>query len=84
LLKEHGVSYVSPLGDFWIGKEKVAVLPFDGMAVVRIGIWTRIKRRYRDREEEFSPADFRDWLMGRIDEAVKDGGFLSILSHPFL
>jgi hypothetical protein len=43
-----------------------------------------IRKEHGESEEVLSPGDFKEWLMGKIDETVKTGGFMSILFHPFL
>ncbi|KAL2020327.1 hypothetical protein VTK56DRAFT_8555 [Thermocarpiscus australiensis] len=87
LLREYGVRYVSPLGEFGIGKEGVVVLPFEWRGVDAFWYMEKfagIRKEHGEPEEVLSLGQFRDWLMRKIDEVVKDGGFLSILFHPFL
>ncbi|KXX77091.1 Peptidoglycan deacetylase [Madurella mycetomatis] len=87
LLKKYGIRYVSPLGDFGLGKEGVVVLPFEWRAVDAFWYMEKfsgIRKEHREAEEVLSPGEFKEWLMGRIDEAKETGGFLSILFHPFL
>lgn len=87
LCKEHGVEYVSPLGEFGVGREGVVVLPFEWRAVDAFWYMEKfagIRKEHGEREEVRSPTEFRDWLMGKIDEVVEAGGFMSILFHPFL
>jgi peptidoglycan/xylan/chitin deacetylase (PgdA/CDA1 family) len=87
LLKERGVSYVSPLGQFGIGQEGVVVLPFEWRAVDAFWYmekFSAIRKEHGEQEDVLSPAEFKEWLMRRIDQAKETGGFLSILFHPFL
>ncbi|KAK4099147.1 glycoside hydrolase/deacetylase [Parathielavia hyrcaniae] len=87
LLKEFGVRYVSPLGEFGLRPEGVVVLPFEWKAVDAFWYMEKfagIREQYGEGEQVMSPRDFREWLMGRVDETAKTGGFLSILFHPFL
>jgi peptidoglycan/xylan/chitin deacetylase (PgdA/CDA1 family) len=87
LLKEYGVEYVSPLGEFGMGREGVVVLPFEWKAVDAFWYMEKfggIRKEHGESEEVLSPGDFKEWLMGKIDETVKTGGFMSILFHPFL
>ncbi|KAK4234788.1 hypothetical protein C8A03DRAFT_18370 [Achaetomium macrosporum] len=87
LLKEFGVEYVSPLGQFGLSKEGVVVLPFEWRAVDAFWYMEKfagIRKEYGEREEVLSPGEFKEWLMVRIDEVVRTGGFMSILFHPFL
>ncbi|KAK4160294.1 peptidoglycan deacetylase [Cladorrhinum sp. PSN259] len=93
LLRENGVKYVSPLGQFGIGKEGIVVLPFEWKAVD--AFWYMDTKKFREiRKEcgeegeegvgEHPEETFKGYLMKRIDEAVESGGYLSILFHPFL
>jgi peptidoglycan/xylan/chitin deacetylase (PgdA/CDA1 family) len=87
LLREFGVEYVSPLGEFGIGPEGVVVLPFEWRAVDAFWYMEKfagIRKGHGEREEVLSPGQFKEWLMGKIDEVAKAGGFMSILFHPFL
>ncbi|KAL1840777.1 hypothetical protein VTJ49DRAFT_7732 [Mycothermus thermophilus] len=87
LMREYGVEYVSPLGEFGIGKEGVAVLPFEWRAVDAFWYMEKfagIRKEHGEREEVHSPGEFREWLMKKIDEVVEEGRFVSILFHPFL
>jgi peptidoglycan/xylan/chitin deacetylase (PgdA/CDA1 family) len=87
LLREYGVRYVSPLGEFGMGLEGVVVLPFEWRAVDAFWYMEKfsgIRKQHGEREEVLSPLEFKESLMARIDETVKAGGFLSILFHPFL
>ncbi|AEO59736.1 hypothetical protein MYCTH_2308245 [Thermothelomyces thermophilus ATCC 42464] len=87
LLKEYGVEYVSPLGEFGLGKEGVAVLPFDWRAVDAFWYmekFDRIRKEYGENEDVRGPKEFQTWLRKEIDEVVRTGGYMSILFHPFL
>jgi hypothetical protein len=70
-----------------MGPEDVVVLPFEWRAVDAFWYMEKfagIRKQHGEREEVLSPLEFKEWLMARIDETVKVGGFLSILFHPFL
>lgn len=87
LMREHGVEYVSPLGDFGMGRDGVVVLPFEWRAVDAFWYMEKfsgIRKEHGETEEVLGPDDFRGWLNGKIDEVVRSGGFMSILFHPFL
>lgn len=87
LLREHGVRYVSPLGQLGVGRDGVVVLPFEWRAVDAFWYMEKfagIRKEHGEREEVHSPGEFRDWLMRKIDDVKAAGGFLSILFHPFL
>jgi peptidoglycan/xylan/chitin deacetylase (PgdA/CDA1 family) len=88
LLREYGVEYVSPLGGVHgVGREGVVVLPFEWRAVDAFWYMEKfggIRKQYGEGEGVLGPGEFRDWLMGKIEEVVRAGGFMSILFHPFL
>ena len=80
LLRENGVRYVSPEGKgAHIGREGVVVLPFE---------WRCVDAFYYMEKHGGGvvrePREFREYVMGRIEEVKKTGGYLSILAHPFL
>ncbi|KAK4155683.1 hypothetical protein C8A00DRAFT_13321 [Chaetomidium leptoderma] len=87
LLREYGVGYVSPLGEFGIGRGGVVVLPFEWRAVDAFWYMEKfagIRKQHGEREEVLDPGEFKEWLMEKIDEVVRTGEFMSILFHPFL
>ncbi|KAK4446553.1 hypothetical protein QBC34DRAFT_469582 [Podospora aff. communis PSN243] len=81
MLKEKGVRYVSDVdkGEFGVGKEGVVVLPFEWKCV---DAFYYMEKHGGGRVRE--PGEFREWVMGRIEEVKREGGYLSILAHPFL
>lgn len=93
LLSGNGVEYLSPLGgpgDFGImnseGSELVN-LPFEWQAVdafYYMEKFSGIRKEYGEQSEVMEPAEFEKVLLRRIDETVKEGGYLSVLFHPFL
>ncbi|KAK4225428.1 hypothetical protein QBC38DRAFT_482989 [Podospora fimiseda] len=92
LLRKHGVKYVSPLGEFGVGKEGIIVLPFEWKAVD--AFWYMDTKKFKEIRRELGEEDegvgenpeeeFRECLMKMIDEVVERGGYLSVLFHPFL
>ncbi|KAK1753152.1 hypothetical protein QBC47DRAFT_431501 [Echria macrotheca] len=92
LMRGYGVGYVSPLGELGIGREGVVVLPFEWRAVDAFYYMDTDKFREirgellgRDKSDEvMGPEELRTYLMGRIEEVKRTGGFLSVLFHPFL
>ncbi|KAK3317599.1 hypothetical protein B0T19DRAFT_294613 [Cercophora scortea] len=87
MLREHGVRYISPLGDLGIGPEGIVVLPFEWRAVdafYYMDKFSGIRESHGERAEVLSPTVFRDFLMAKIDEMIKTRGYMSILFHPFL
>ncbi|KAK0648601.1 hypothetical protein B0T16DRAFT_456068 [Cercophora newfieldiana] len=81
LLKQQGVKYVSPVDreGFGVGREGVVVLPFE---------WRCVDAFYYMEKHGGGvvrePREFRDYVMGKIEEVKREGGYLSILAHPFL
>ncbi|KAK3897361.1 hypothetical protein C8A05DRAFT_19856 [Staphylotrichum tortipilum] len=87
LLREHGMGYVSPLGKLGVGKERVVVLPFEWRAVDAFWYMEKfagIRREHGEGEGVLGPKEFGSWLMARVDEVVRTGGYMSVLFHPFL
>lgn len=86
LLREHGIRYVSPLGVLGI-RGGVVVLPFEWETVDAFWYMAKfapIRREHGAPEEPLAPEDFREYLFRRIDEVKREGGYVSILFHPFL
>lgn len=90
LLDEYGAKYISPEGraeETGIGKEGIVVLPFEWKTVDAWWYMEKFasKRKEVGENEEVKTArEFEEWLMKRLDEVKRDGGFLSVLFHPFL
>lgn len=97
LLKDNGVEYLSPLGgpaDFGIldsegefERSGLVVLPFEWQAVdafYYMEKFSGIREEYGAQREVMEPAEFERVLLRRIAETAKEGGYLSILFHPFL
>ncbi|KAG7294109.1 hypothetical protein NEMBOFW57_004173 [Staphylotrichum longicolle] len=78
LLKEYGVGYVSPLGEFGVGEEGVVVLPFEWRAVDAFWYMEKfagIRKGHGERDEVLSPGEFKTWLMGKIEEVTSEEKF---------
>ncbi|KUI52615.1 hypothetical protein VP1G_10505 [Cytospora mali] len=43
-----------------------------------------IRKQHGVSEEPLGPGEFREYLFGKFDEVKRDGGYISILFHPFL
>ncbi|KAK0712694.1 hypothetical protein B0T26DRAFT_873044 [Lasiosphaeria miniovina] len=94
LLARHGVRYASPLADddkgrFGVleGLDGVVVLPFEWRAVdafYYMDKFAGIRRAHGAPETVLPPAEFRAFLLAKIDGVVRDNSFMSILFHPFL
>lgn len=70
-------------------KADVVVLPFEWEAVdafwyMGVDKFVAIRRERGIQEEPLGPEDFREYLLRRIEEVKKEGGYMSILFHPFL
>lgn len=90
-LKERGCSYVSPLGTFGVDKASgVVVLPFEWETVDAFWYmdtpkFRTIRKAHGVREAPaFEPEDFRAYLESKFEAVKREGGYVSILFHPFL
>ncbi|ROW06168.1 hypothetical protein VMCG_04496 [Cytospora schulzeri] len=87
LLRRYGVSYVSPLGAFGISGGGVVVLPFEWETVDAFWYmdkFSSVRVGHGVPEEAPGPGAFREYLLRKFDEVKRDGGYISILFHPFL
>lgn len=91
LLRRYGVGYVSPLGTFGIVSggdgDGIVVLPFEWETVDAFWYmdkFSNIRAARGAPEEAPGPAAFRDYLLAKLDEVKRGGGYISILFHPFL
>ncbi|KAK4203450.1 family 4 putative carbohydrate esterase [Triangularia verruculosa] len=88
MLREHGVKYVSPLGELGAGKKGVVTLPFEWRGVDAFWYMDKfsgIRKDHGEKEKLETPEeDFKRWLLGKIEEIKETGGYLSVLFHPFL
>ncbi|POS75696.1 hypothetical protein DHEL01_v205913 [Diaporthe helianthi] len=94
LFRRFGVGYVSPLGKFGVERcgdgeadVVVVVLPFEWEAVDAFWYMDKfggIRREHGVQEGPLGPAEFRGYLLRRIEEVKREGGYMSILFHPFL
>lgn len=86
LLKEHGVDYVSPLGELGI-KQGITILPFEWKTVdafYYMEKFSAIRQSHGATATPLSPSDFESYLLAKIDEVIASQGYISILFHPFL
>lgn len=68
-------------------EEGVVVLPFEWETVDAFWYMDKFvgtRKKHGVREEARGPQDFKAYLFKKFDEVVKDGGYVSILFHPFL
>lgn len=87
LMKEKGMIYLSPAAARPAIVEGVAMVPFqwefidayfymEGTKALRVG--------RGDSEDVLSPSLFKERVVRRIDEVIREGGHLALLFHPFL
>ena len=91
LLRKHGVRYISPLGKEVRVERGVTVLPFDWRGVDAFYYmegekFAQIRRAYGEPDPEavLGPSRFRDFLEEDLRAVVREGGYRSVLFHPFL
>ncbi|KAK3347902.1 hypothetical protein B0H65DRAFT_422285 [Neurospora tetraspora] len=90
LIKESGLEYISPVDlEFrWLDHlNGITVLPLEWPEVDAFYYMEKFadkRSAYREQRAVMSPAQFKEHLMNKIDLALEDEGFLSILFHPFL
>lgn len=94
LCRRYGVEYVSPLGTFGVdkgaaGETPVVILPFEWEAVdafwyMDIEKFAEIRRDRGLQGGPLGPEGFRAYLLRRVEEVKTEGGYMSILFHPFL
>ena len=86
LLRDHGVKYISPLGEFGL-QDGLAILPFEWETVdafYYMDTFAGIRESHGRPREVLSPSEFREYLFRMLDQIVETGGYISILFHPFL
>lgn len=92
LFRKYGVKYVSPLGKFGMESgdgddDGVVVLPFEWETVDAFWYMEKfagIRKKHGVQEEPLGPQAFKEYLFNKFKEVVKEGGYISILFHPFL
>lgn len=90
LLKDYGCSYVSPLGDFSLDPQSgIVTLPFEWEAVDAFWYmdtekFKSIRAEHGMSEAAVGPGEFKAYLEKKIDSVKRDGGYVSVLFHPFL
>ena len=87
LMKERGMSYLSPAAARCAVVQDVAMVPFqwrDIDAYFYLPSLAPIRKMLGDGEECLSPTVLKERLVKRIDEVATEGGYLALLFHPFL
>lgn len=93
LLKEHGCAYVSPVrGPFGVDPATgVVVLPFEWETVDAFWYmddgpkFRKLRAAAGLRASPgFGPGELKEYLLRKFEEVKREGGFVSVLFHPFL
>lgn len=87
LLKRNGMTYLSPAAEEPALVDDVAMVPFQWESIDAYFYMTStsaLRKGKGDSEEPLSPQVLKERLCKRIDQVIKDGGYLALLFHPFL
>lgn len=91
LLRRHGMRYISPLGKGAGIEGGLAILPFDWRGVdafyyMEGDKFESIRRSYGEPNPAsvLPPSRFLDFLGEDLSAVVREGGYRSVLFHPFL
>lgn len=90
LMKERGLEYISPVDDEFRcldHQDGITVLPLEWPEVDAFYYMEKFDEKrvaFQKQKEVMTPAQFKEHLMKRIDLALEEEGFVSILFHPFL
>jgi peptidoglycan/xylan/chitin deacetylase (PgdA/CDA1 family) len=87
LLADFGFTHCSPAGS-GIGRlEDLVVLPFEWRlldAYYYLPRFGGLRKTFTGSGEPLSPVRFREEIRSALEGAVRDGGYLSLVFHPFL
>jgi len=87
LLKEKNIFYLSPAAETAAVVEDIAILPFRWRVIdayFYLPSTAPLRQNQGDDTEILSAATFQERTIKAIDETLRNGGFLSLLFHPFL
>ena len=87
LLESLGFTYCSPAGAGAGMLEGVAILPFDWRLIDAYYCLPRfgdLRRADKGSSDPLPPSRFRETLKAALESTVRNGGYLSLLFHPFL
>lgn len=89
LLRQYGIKYVSPLGRFGIDTASgIVVLPFEWETVDAFWYMDKFAGIRKDHGVQEAPAlgpeEFKRYLYDKFEMIKEEGGYISILFHPFL
>lgn len=87
LLESHSFTYCSPAGEGTGMMENIVILPFDWRLIDAYYYLPRfgaLREADTGSSEPLPPARFAATIKARLESAVRDGGHVSLLFHPFL
>lgn len=87
LMKQRGFTYLSPAAERCAIAGGIAMVPFrwhEIDAYFYLPSMASIRKKNGDPEDTLSAEVLKQRLISRIDEVSQDGGYLSLLFHPFL
>lgn len=87
LMRERGMTYLSPAAERPAVVDDIAILPFDWKyidAYYYLDSTAPLRELRGDTKDKISPPGYQAALLARIDEVIEQGGFLALLFHPFL
>lgn len=87
LMRERGLRYLSPAAAKPAVVDGVAMVPFEWPSIdayFYMASTASLRTARGDGEEVLAPAVLKERLCRRVDRVVEEGGFLSLLFHPFL
>lgn len=87
LMRERGFTYLSPAAERVAVVDGIAMLPFqwrDIDAYFYMEGTKALRTAKGDSEEVLEPRVLKERVIERIDQVVGEGGYLSLLFHPFL
>ena len=87
LMRERGMTYLSPAAERPAVIEDIAILPFDWKyidAYYYLESTAPLREARGDTAEKISPKGYQAAVLDRVDQIIEQGGFLALLFHPFL
>ncbi|KAJ7578159.1 carbohydrate esterase family 4 protein [Mycena floridula] len=87
LMREQAMTYLSPAAERPAIVDGIAMVPFQWESIdayFYLKATASLRKGKGDTEDVIGPDEMKERLVKRIDEVVKEGGFLALLFHPFL
>jgi peptidoglycan/xylan/chitin deacetylase (PgdA/CDA1 family) len=87
ILREAGLRYCSPAGAGAGFEDGVALLPFEWRHVDASCVLpplAAVREQISGSSEPVEPSAFIAWLVAEIDRLAQDGGYMTIVLHPFM